>query len=902
LRYYHEASTNSDYLFIAGGSLGVWRLSLCSGIFNPSPQAPQACPGTSYADLLVQAPVEGGNFQRKRCVDVDVIETPGTPPVPVLFALFAASSDATVSYSPTELRAYTWSGTTFTQIASYTFRNTTPPPPPASAPPVEVGTSLAVDPADHDSIYVGLGKGGIWRADLSGGALNATQIWSSTSCMATASPPIQHVRDLAIVRVNATSAQSVLYAALNYNELLEITDLGGSLQACTRTSLHSAGYAESIAAITNQGTNVTVLVVGQTAEGKGDDMRPPMSVNGAWVGLCLTGMEDPDDPVINPASSNAQFYQHDFGLGGGTLTWRTSIDYTAASYAELGSHSAILQAAPSGGDRLYHCSRNGGTELFDLDLASWTVTTSYPAFVGQAFRGQDSVVSSINPGVALFIQEGAGAIAASKEMVYLDTDPPYWITPVPQTEHSPCANGYPATVSCMSPAGPIEPGLYQGSILDEAHWLDPAAPTREYFLPGRKNWVRYWADTCLQIPDCSAPYDPCDVVGNPTWNLGKLTSSVTTLWRLISLQLPASGMVPNGPSMQAKTWLFALPDATATIPEETTPTEDRVQSLVDPRMSNGLPTVVYLSRSGSSHGVKVVRTSDIVATAASFCSQLGGVGGNGELLPQAMIPMRTALTHLEREPNGPVQCERITPCQDEIIPPHFSQKKHHLFNDHTELYKTRDLSGGLMYVLAIASGFPASYDPGLPTQFQPQGCAWVSHAGRPMLVLLDVTRTGDGVTFSDPTVLRVGLGSGQGNAFCVRTKVVGRRAFAYVGTVQGAIAVYDVSGSNLLPAPGQPYLPTTPILQPLQHEIELPRDPVDGLPTNCVDMEIVGDYLYVALARLGVGILSLADPANPQLLDIMDTPGLALGLSQRTVAAGTQLIVGDSRCGIRVYQ
>lgn len=41
-------------------------------------------------------------------------------------------------------------------------------------------------------------------------------------------------------------------------------------------------------------------------------------------------------------------------------------------------------------------------------------------------------------------------------------------------------------------------------------------------------------------------------------------------------------------------------------------------------------------------------------------------------------------------------------------------------------------------------------------------------------------------------------------------------------------------------------------------------------------------------------------------IDVMDTPGLAMGLSTRTVIEGTttvtQLIVGDSRCGVRVYQ
>jgi LVIVD repeat len=915
MRYYHEAASGgnpaADYLFIAGGALGVWRLSLCSGIFNPSPQAPQACPGTSYADLLVQAPIETGpNFERKRCVDVEVLETAAGPR---LFALFASSSEhPTQSLSSTELREYSWNSQSATQVAAFTFRDTTPPAPP------EVGTSLAVDPADHDSIYVGLGKGGIWRADITGGTLSAAQVWSTATSCVGGTYPIQHVRDLAIVQV-ASPAQSVLFAALNYDELLEITYLGGgAAQACTIQPLKDAGYAESIAALTTQGTNVWVAVVGQTAEGKGDDMRPPHSVNGAWVGLCLTGIGDPDAPPISGASCNIQLYQHDFATPGSLLTGRQSIGYPS-SFAELGSHSAILQNTAGGSmGRLFHCSRWGGTELYDFNLSSGVASAAALPFFGEAFRGQDSVVASVNPGVALFIQEGAGAIAWPKEMVYIDPAAPYWITPVPQTEHSPCVNGYTQPPGCAF-IGPIEPGLYQASILGEAHWPDPQVPGREYFLPGRKVWERYSIGPtapCAVLPDCGFPYDPCDqFTGDPNWDLRKppdppapLPPNNRSAWRLISLLLPGTGMPPNGPSMQAKTWLFDNPKALAPYnPEETTtPTDDRMQSVADARTSNNLPTVVYLTKSGSSYGVKVLKATDIVDTANVYCSGLGGVGGNGELLPAGSLAFRTTLTHLELELN-PIwgECVPITPCQAQSSPPEYLDGAHQLFNDHSDLYKTRDLTGAPMWVLAVASGFPSSYD-GIGNQFFPggqtAGCQWKAYAGQPMLVLLDVTRSGDGVNFTDPTVLRVALGTGQGNAFCVRTQIVGRKAYAYVGDIQGKIAVFDVSGSNVLPPPTLPYASVPAQFLEPKVEIQMPRDPVDGLPANCIDMEIVGDYLYVGLARLGVAIIHISDPTHPELQGVIDTPGLVMGLSQRTVPGGTQLIVGDSRCGIRVYQ
>jgi hypothetical protein len=136
---------------------------------------------------------------------------------------------------------------------------------------------------------------------------------------------------------------------------------------------------------------------------------------------------------------------------------------------------------------------------------------------------------------------------------------------------------------------------------------------------------------------------------------------------------------------------------------------------------------------------------------------------------------------------------------------------------------------------------------------------------------------------------------------------------AYVGDILGRIWVFKVDGGEILPPPplNQPptatgtYLATTPVLAPA-NVLELPRDPFDGIQANCIDLEIVGNYLYCALGRLGVGIVDLSTLDDPQLIDVMDTPGMVLGLSTRTVVTGTgpatQLIVGDSRCGVRIYQ
>jgi hypothetical protein len=87
--------------------------------------------------------------------------------------------------------------------------------------------------------------------------------------------------------------------------------------------------------------------------------------------------------------------------------------------------------------------------------------------------------------------------------------------------------------------------------------------------------------------------------------------------------------------------------------------------------------------------------------------------------------------------------------------------------------------------------------------------------------------------------------------------------------------------------------------------LDFPKDPHDGHLPNVIEMEIQGDYLYCALSRGGIGIVNISDPTTPILCEVIATPGLALGLAFRTFPGGeadvTQLIVGDSLCGIRVY-
>lgn len=351
--------------------------------------------------------------------------------------------------------------------------------------------------------------------------------------------------------------------------------------------------------------------------------------------------------------------------------------------------------------------------------------------------------------------------------------------------------------------------------------------------------------------------------------------------------------------MSPRWWEIDLPDAPG---EQATPGDDHVSSITDTRMTSNAPNVIYLTRSGTSNGVKVVKTSDVVYKAEHSCG--GSSPGIGEFLSFSTADYRTVLTHLELQAGA---CSPVAQCSGVFV-----DKPHQLVNNRCAIYRTANMSGGAMYVLAIASGFPASFDDG--GTLQVPGCPWVGHAGQPMLVLVDVTNTGTltgANKFGQPIVLRVALGSVAsppqplGHAIAVCTKTIGASTFAFVGDLLGTVWVFDVTGSKLLPAPTGNYLPGTPFLRPIS-KVDLPKDPVDGFRANCIDIIVVNDFLYCALGRNGIGVINISLPISPALVDVIDTPGLALGISTRSVSTShgleTQLVVGDSRCGIRVYQ
>lgn len=917
LHYVHPAD-GKEYLFLAGGAHGLWRLPLSTASYVPERVLELVGHGGLYS-WSGDGWDGSGKFQRKRCVDVAVLEAPaGGNGDPVLLALFAASSDPDHSFlGPSELWAFRLSGTSVLILDRFEFPGTDP----TGTPPEKetLGTSLAVDPANPDSVWVGMGKGGLWRADLdSGGSLAGVQMpfpWEGQS------PAVgtDYVCDIAIVR-SASASRSFLYAGLNFiHPFLPTPQLKGSIveydlstDPPTRTQriVTECSRVMRIAAATDDdGQNVRVAVAEHPHSILHADTAAPHFNNGIWTDICLaSGAYDPDGDFTGPSSQaidckRIELYQHALASTGPQppLQPVTAPELPALLHGTWGS--LVLRHVSGSDYRLFSCTSERGTYVWDLD---WTTTCSASQIVEYkgipSIGAQKAVVSELNPEILHFGLEGGSAAGILATAVHIDGASPFEISPIMGTAPPAVALGCSVVEGCH----PYQTSGHHAAILGSAQCVLPGSTTVEFFFPAVRMAQRITTNAignciCTQeVGECDPGWD--DPYGqNHSWTdtdfEGVTPDPLRCGWRVVQYNVTPFGSGLPVLGDLAVQWL-QLQAPRGITEQQSAPASDLGYSLMDPRLrEDEWPVAMIGIRPSSSHGVKIFDVEELATNQG--CSGIGNRGFGEHFTPENTAQ---TLTHYEIEyVNGSLatNCEVSVTCGDVSASP--SAKR--LFNQCATVYSVVSPRGVKKHLLVVAVGFSTGAQiPQLPT------CGFAPYQYHPMVDIFDVTALSGGIT--DPPIQRIAIGTeSPGHSFDVAVKSVGEGSgathYLYVADVLGNLLVFDVSYSILFESPSQasaPYLESTPFLTPiLTASRRFPRDAHDGLLQNVIDVEIEGSILYCAMGRAGVALVDISEPTNPRLCSVIETPGMALGIAFRTVGSHRQMIIGDSRCGIRVY-
>jgi hypothetical protein len=893
MRFHRHPDTGARTLFLACGTNGLWRLDLCPAPFAAQPNV---CAGYAVS-AIARA---GTDPIWKRCVDVEVVEGNAAAGAPLLLALFAARSDSPVG--PTELHAFRLLADGTAEFwARHVFVDTSNGAPGA-------GTAIESDPGNPNVLYVALGAAGIGRVALSAPPFS-TQALTMPPCPLTPCPAGEQVRDLALVRLANGSAS--LFAALDYGRVAEY-ELGATTDPAPIVHPVPCGYPSRITAATDGQRRVVVAVGVQRRPAIEVDTSAPFVNTGIWSNVCVrTGIPDPNG-FLPDGCEEVQVYErpldvpnpplgliatHPFGQAWGTLALRPLNASTYRLYECTNTEGLAIRRLRFPREPGIGPAEDGTPYSFRFDLLATHVDRAFPAV--------DGVVSYRNPGLTYFGLDGVGAAMLEGGMLYVTGGADPDILPVPGTQTL-CPPGI-----ARPPKGPCEgaPNPYVGNILGGAHWLDPLDASREIFLPGSKSWVRTDEHCQRTNVECG---DPCssttptywieDYLSEPGIDPSKLG------WYFVSF-VPGAGL-PTRDSLQKRWWQIACPSLFDPFKSETI---DYVHSAWEP----GMGDAVFGARGGSEYGFKILRRSNLHMLAAQTCAP--GARGNGERLPPPpALQFLETRTHVEREsPGVDDQGNELDPCNVNALCAPTPTFVRNLFNNRVHTFQVTDPDGAQRTVAAVAAGYVATGPSTLFVQ-QPASCQWDTYYGKGLLVLYDVTGTIE--SFAPPVLLRVALGpapsgpidGAEATFWSVDTKTYGNgsaaRTTAFAADLLGRLFAFDVSGDRLWPPAGEPYLPDpstglppTPILWPAA-TVTFPPDAVDLLPQSCVDVVVDRGHAYCAVGRAGVAIVDIASALSPQLVLMLDTPGLALGVEVRADEQGReQLLVGDSRCGVHLY-
>ncbi len=816
------------WLFLAGGSLGLWRITLCEDLFLPTPLA---CSDSTFQRTEIDRPGSSSTWQWKRCVDVAIVEGNAAAGQPLLFALYAANSDPLKStVGPTEVRCYKLEpdGTT-SLFAAVDLPSDGPGGLDA------VGMALDSDPADPNNVYVALGTAWLWKVTIQTNptlALVPSQVPTPGTialCSLATCPDGEAMTDIDFVHVPL--AGPVVYAALEYGRVLEYRITTGLVKELTLTcppATTGQAYLDRISAVTAGASSVLISAACQSGATRFVQTRAPFMADGIWSDICITpGFGGAN---VTPNSSCAEIQ----------LLWGRPTSACAPSVLPLERVEFLplwgsLQLTHQGGFdfRLYASSGEGATavfELFEVPCGEGAMGPTLPplcpipclevellaTWIGPTFAPADGAMSIVNPALTFHGQDGWPPYQYAGELQILGSPPAIDFFPVGNLSSCP-GTMPPPPVDCGTfKVGSRSP--FGGSAAGSATWRDPVDPELEWFTPGGLTSVPMQVTT-VPVLDCSE-VDLCSVAdacaADPTqlvrWRTKALLAGQEPVgWSLARMHpTPPPGQNIDGTNLMMSWWQFSSPTEPAIARSDSVP---YVFSAADPRLVdpilNPAPLFLHLVRGGTDFGYKLMSPTDLMTRAQGTCSP--GMRGRGEnLAPIAQIPFAQARTHVEFEDPGTLpgedRCNIIVACAGNSA--NFARNQH---NNKMHVFSVLDPGGEEVWIAAVAAGFVAS-GPSQPIPLfdQVPSCQWTNDYGRALITFYDVTdvELAPGGGDRRPHLIRVALGppsSGptgvQSHAFAIRTKSTGSDpwspVYAYVADLTGRLLTYDVSWSAL---------------------------------------------------------------------------------------------------------
>jgi hypothetical protein len=887
LRYFEHPLSHEKFLFVAGGTMGLWRVSLCPAVMAVPPATPTECTCTGsgcdpYDRIQIDLVEDQASFQRKRCIDVTIVEgNQSSGNVPILCALFSARASTPMPFGPTEMRTYllNQNGT----IAPYqapVYLGTA-----LGLAPKAVGNSIVSDPGNPNAVYVSMGIAWLYKVDLSTTTLSASQHGMVPSgCPLSPCTSGEQMRDLAIVKT--TLHGSVLYAALDYGRILEY-QLGASTTTTAFTVSQpdpTGKYPSRIQAIP-QGEKVLIALGLHRDPGTLADTSH-IQTTGGWTGYGQSpGLPDPNNAPIGAGDSatikEIRFYTRDLSLAP-TLVPIGTRPFGGASWGSL-----VLRELSQTKFRSYVSPLLMAYDVEDpFGGSPVIISASVFTYEGDGLSTTDGTISVLNPQFTYFGVDGSSQAMFATENG--DFQP---------VMHAALCDDFPGpgVPACIGDKIP-NPFLY-GSVQAVANWPDSDGQN-EWFVSGGPMWRRVTtAENCTEVVnDLCTPTDPCGSAGPYWWRKHEEQIDDDMVpnvgWLLVKM---VTGNIMGNPPSAATSgmhwWQLYSPATTG----EKAEGHDYLNSQADPRtvLVGGVsqPRFIHCIRTGSNRGLKIFQTADIIASTAPTCG--GTSPGHGEVVQTP--PVLECETHVE--------IETLEGCKIRVPMPNgeFSTRPRSLFNNKSDVFQVTAPDGTHRWIIAVTQGWVASA-PGLS---QPDTCHWDDYFGRAMVAFYDITAPVPAPWPPAPTPgplppIRVGLSTNQGHAWAVKAKTYpSGDTYAIVADFAGKLLVFKVNFADLFDPTKSPYHASDALLP--QAIYRFPGDPSDSLAANCIDLELDGDLLYCALGRAGLGIVDVSLPEDPVLVYLIDTPGLVEGLARRTINGKDQLVVGDTRCGMRLY-